>query len=268
MSTEPLLPPGDAPLDDASVDLLLSNMGTGMVLVGGQALGFWMSRFGIEADGGVAISNDGDALGEVTRAIALANAIHARVELPHRMSRTAIVAQLRLPAPDGRERNIDVLHKLYTVEGLRKSSVFTERVIRDSVEVEWRRGRRIRVMDPFDVLESRAQNAVGLIVDKGPHVLTQVRWAIAVASAALLRLAKDVGSQDRIGSRVQGIYTLAHSQVGRRLLTEHQVELLDAIDTRRLGKIVPQLQQQLDAVALARETRQHRREARTGPRRR
>jgi hypothetical protein len=28
-------------------------------------------------------------------------------------------------------------------------------------------------MDPFHVLESRAQNAVGLIADKGPHVLTQ-----------------------------------------------------------------------------------------------
>ena len=40
MTTQPLLAPDEAPLDDATVDLLLSHMGTGMVLVGGQALAF------------------------------------------------------------------------------------------------------------------------------------------------------------------------------------------------------------------------------------
>jgi len=255
MPTKPSLPANEAPLDEASVDLLLSNMGTEMVLVGGQALGFWMSRFEVEPVDGVAISNDGDALGEVKRAIDLALAINARVEMPHKLSRTAIVAQLRLPAPDGKERNIDVLHKLFTVEGLKRSSAFTRRVIKDSVEVEWRVGHRIRVMDPFDVLESRAQNAVGLIDEKGPHVLTQARWAIEVAAKALLRLAKDPESHERIGSRVQGIYTLARSQVGRRLLKEYQIELLDAIDTELLSQLAPQLQLQLDAVDLARAER-------------
>lgn len=237
-----------------------------MVLVGGQALGFWMSRFEIEANEGVAISNDGDALGGITRARELADAIHARLEMPHKMSRTAIVAQLRLPASDGKERNIDVLHKLYTVEGPKKSAIFTERVIKDSVEVEWRDGLRIRVMDPFDVLESRAQNAVGLIDDKGPHVLTQCRWAIQVASAALERLAKDPASQDRIGGKVQGIYKLAHSQAGRRLLKEHRVDLLDAIDTELLKHWAPQLGQQLDAVGEAREERRGKKSSSLGSR--
>ena len=67
MATQPVLPPDEAPLDEKTVDLFLSNMGTDMVLVGGQALAFWMSRFGIEQNG-VAISNDGDALGAVARA--------------------------------------------------------------------------------------------------------------------------------------------------------------------------------------------------------
>lgn len=259
MTTEPVLPPDEAPLDEAAVDLLLSNMGTDMVLVGGQALGFWMSRFEIEPDEGVAISNDGDALGEVNRARVLADAIHARVEMPHKMSRTSIVAQLRLPAHDGKERNIDVLHKLYTVEGLKESAIFTQRVIKNSVEVEWRDGLRIRVMDPFDVLESRVQNAVGLIDEKGPHVLTQARWAIQVASAALQRLANDPASQDRIGSRIQDIFKLAHSQVGRRLLKKHQIELLDAIDTDSLNRRAQQLQQQLDAVEEARAKRRGKR---------
>jgi len=265
MTTAPVLPPDEAPLDAAAVDLLLAHMGADLVLVGGQALGFWMSRFGIEPDDWVAISNDGDALGKVHRAKALADAIHARVELPHTMSRTAIVAQIRLPAPDGKERNIDVLHQLYTVDGLKKSAIFTERVIQGSVEIEWRDGVRIRVMDPFDVLESRAHNAVGLIDDKGPHVLTQARWAIQVAAAALQRLADDPASQERIGSRIQGSFTLAHSRVGRQLLKAHQIELLDAVDTGWLMGRAPHLHQQLDAVEQARGKRRGKKPSTTGP---
>ena len=55
MATSPALPFDEVPLDAATVDLLLSNMGGDMVLVGGQALAFWMDRYGISPDG-VAIS--------------------------------------------------------------------------------------------------------------------------------------------------------------------------------------------------------------------
>ncbi len=260
MATQPVLAAGDAPLDEQTVDLFLSNMGTDMVLVGGQALAFWMSRFGIKHDGMV-ISNDGDALGNAARAIELAQAIKARVELPEKMSRTAIVAQLRLPTPDGKERNIDVLHKLYTVAGLKKSSTFTKRVIEDSVEAQWQPGRFIRVMDPFDVLESRAQNAVGLFNLKGPHVVTQAAWAIQVAREALFRTAADAGSADRLGQKIQRIYTLARSQVGRRLFAEHQLELLDAVDVDALRSACPSHAKQLDAVEKAKKDRLRKRSA-------
>ncbi|MGJ7498251.1 hypothetical protein ACSFA8_24740 [Variovorax sp. RT4R15] len=260
MATQPILPADEAPLDEETVDLFLSNMGTDMVLVGGQALAFWMSRFGIEQDG-IAISNDGDALGKVARAIDLGQAMKARVELPEKTRRTAIVAQLRLPTPEGKERNIDVLHKLYTVAGLKKSSAFTKRVIEDSVEAEWRPGRFIRVMDPFDVLESRAQNAVGLFIEKGPHVVTQAAWAIQVAREALLRTAADSGSTDRLGNKIQRIYTLARSQVGRRLLAEHGIELLDAVDLDALRAASPSHEKQLDAVEKAKRERLRKRSA-------
>jgi hypothetical protein len=254
MTTKPRLPDDEAPLDPGTVDLLLSNIGTDMILVGGQALAFWMDRFGVDAHG-AAISNDGDALGELAKARALAAAIRARLVLPRKTARTAVVAQLRLRAADGKERNIDVLHLLYTVSGRRKSSDFTRQVVRDSVEVEWRKGMFIRVMDPFDVLESRAQNAVGLYDDKGPHVLTQVKWAIEVSKAALSKLSADPKSTERLGTKVQRIFTLARSQVGRRLCSEHRIELLDAIDVDALGRASPMLAQQLDAVQKARRHR-------------
>lgn len=226
-------------------------MGTDMVLVGGQALAFWMDRYGIAADQ-AAISNDGDALGPVARAHDIASTLKARLILPPKASRTSLVAQLRFPVAGGRERNIDVLHVLYTISGLRKSADFTRQVMQDSVEVEWRKGRFIRVMDPFDVLESRAQNAVGLLDEKGPHVLTQARWAIDVAKAALLRLAADPAASQRLGEKIQRVYKLSRSQVGKRLLQERGIELLDAIDVERLLHASPAHGRQLEAVRKAR----------------
>lgn len=252
MATQPVLPPGEAPLDARTIDLFLSNMGTDMVLVGGQALAFWMDRYGIAARE-AAISNDGDALGPVARAHDLALALKARLILPPKASRTSLVAQLRFPVAEGKERNIDVLHMLYTIGGLRKSSDFTKRVVQDSVEVEWRRGRFIRVMAPFDVLESRAQNAVGLLEEKGPHVLTQAKWAIEVARAALLKLAVHPSGKERVGEKIQRIYKLSRSQVGKRLREERGIDLLEAIDVERLLDAAPACSRQLDAVRKARQ---------------
>ena len=263
MATTPSLPADEEPLDARTVERLLSSMGTDMILVGGQALAFWMDRFGIDPRG-AAISNDGDALGELTAARALAAALKARLVVPPKTARTSIVAQLRLQAAGGMERNIDVLHLLYTISGLRKSSDFTRQVVRDSIQVEWRRGKFIRVMDPFDMLESRAQNAVGLYEDKGPHVLTQLRWAIEVAQAALLRLAADPASPGRLGSKVQRLFALARSQVGRRLWTEHGIDLLGAIDVDALSTAAPQLARQFTAVQKAIASR-HGASKRRGP---
>lgn len=254
MATQPALPPGEEPLDEKTIDRFLSKMGTDMVLVGGQALAFWMDRFGIPANR-AAISNDGDALGPVARAHDLAVALKARLVLPPKTARTSLVAQLRFPVAGGRERNIDVLHMLYTISGLKKSSDFTRKVVEDSVEVEWRKGKFIRVMDPFDVLESRAQNAVGLLEEKGPHVLTQARWAIEVAQAALLKIAGHPGTADRIGEKIQRIYKLSRSQVGKRLWQEHAIELLDAIDVERLLEAAPSCRRQLGAVQQAMQER-------------
>jgi hypothetical protein len=255
MATEPRLPPDEAPLDAHSIDLFLSNMGSEMVLVGGQALAFWMDRFDLRADGAV-ISNDGDALGKVARAHDIARAIQARLVQPDPSARTALVAQLRLPVTGGKERNIDILHLLYTVGGLKKSTAFTQKVIQDSVKVEWREGKFIRVMDPFDVLDSRVQNAAGLLDEKGPHVLTQASWAIDVARAALLKLAAAPQSTERLGQRIQGIYTLAHSQAGRRLLKDHGIEVLAAIDTGALQAASAAHARQLDKVRVAQAQRQ------------
>jgi hypothetical protein len=247
MTTSPALPPNEAPLDAATLDHFLSHMGEEMVLVGGQALAFWMERYGISPNEAT-ISNDGDVLGAIARAIELAGSLEANVLRPPKRALTSLVAQIQMPAGEGKVYNIDVLHKLFTVNSLEKSVEFTKRVIQDSVKVEWRHGKLIRVMDPFDVLESRVHNAVGLFEDKGDHVLTQAVWAIEVAKAVLLKLARQPEEGSRLGKKIQGIYQLANSQPGRRLLREHEIEVLDAIELDALRASTPSHDKQLEKV--------------------
>ena len=101
MRTAPKLPDDEAPFDEATLDAFLRSMSADMVLVGGQALAFWMNRYGIRSDG-AAISNDGDSLGNVRTARVLAQRLRATLVLPDAVALTSLVAQLRIPVAGGR----------------------------------------------------------------------------------------------------------------------------------------------------------------------
>lgn len=250
--TQPQLLSGEAPLDAATLDTFLRGMGTEMVLVGGQALAFWMNRYGVEARG-AAISNDGDVLGGLAHAQRIAQAMHAALIKPNERALTSLVAQIRVPVArktqhSGVVRNIDVLHVLFTVSGLRKSVEFTNAVWRESIEIEWKPGHRIRVMHPLHVLDSRVQNAVGLLGDKGPHVLTQAGWAIEVGRAAILRVLEHPDEDTRLGAMLRQVHGLARSRAGRQLQREHGIEALDAVPIADIRLKAPQHEPQLRAI--------------------
>lgn len=256
MPTAPRAPAGDATLSPTDIDRILRSVGEGPVLVGGQALAFWMDRYGLAPRGG-AITHDADLLGSAQDAQALALALRARLLLPDPERLTSLVAQIRLPAPDGQARNIDTLHLLYTIDGLRKSRTFTARVWRQAVRMRLADGSTLRVMAPLDVLESRAHNAVGLFEDKGPHVLTQLRWAMEVARIALDRLSgtRDGEADHHLGQALRRLHGLAASRVGRTLWTRHGVELLEVVVDRSLRRRCPACAPQLDRIRTLRAVR-------------
>lgn len=250
-STEPMLAEDEAPLDAATLDAFLQGMGTDMVLVGGQALAFWMDRYGI-ASTTASISNDGDALGPLECAQRIAANLRAALLTPDSNALTSLVAQIRIPAGSaGKVRNIDVLHLLFTVSGLRKSREFTQAVWRDSVEIEWKPGHRIRVMHPLHVLDARVQNAVGLLEAKGPHVVTQAIWAVDVAREAIRRVLQQPAENERLGAFIRQVYNLARSRAGRQLLRQHGIEVLDAIPLEEIRAAAPAHEPQLRAVERA-----------------
>lgn len=261
MATSPKLPPDEVLLTEAAVDRVLSNMGEDLILVGGQALHLWMRRFGISSQGAV-VSNDADFIGDLASADQLARRLNARLSKPPASALTALVAQVRIPATTDKFANIDVLHQLYTNSGQPKKTVeFTRRVVANAVRVRWANGLVIRVMEPFDVLESRIQNAVGFSADhqKGPHVLTQARWAIDVAKAALFQLAAgELEFQSRIGAKVQQIVRLARSAPGRRAWREFDIDVLDAVDADLLEAMIPACAPQMAIVRAMQEQRDRR----------
>jgi hypothetical protein len=247
-TTQPLLPAGEAPLDTATRNAFLSSMGPDMVLVGGQALAFWMDRYSLMPEAAV-VTTDGDALGELLQAQRLAKKLHADLLTPKAHERTSLVGQVRVPTRSHNNvHNIDVLHLLYTVSGLRKSADFTQAVWNKSVQIEWKPGQRIRVMHPLHVLDSRVQNAAGLLDSKGPHVVTQAIWAVDVAREAIRRVLHDPSASKGVGTMVRQVHTLARSRAGRQVLREHGVEVLDAVPADEIRLTTPAHEPQLRAI--------------------
>ena len=249
--TRPQLPSGEAPLTAQDVTLLLGAMPPQMVLVGGQALAFWMDYYGVRPGAGAEITSDGDVLGTIEEARLLAQQLGGKLRVPAPRALTALVAQVRLPLPsDARERNIDVLHKLYDLGGLRKSSDFTRRAVGRARVIQLESGIRFRVLHPMDLLASRVNNAAGLLDIKGRHVLTQLQWAIKVMQRALLGAAKS-GDITRIGAMMQEVQRLARASAGRALYRAHAIEVFDAIPAKALTRLRPDFEEQCRRMTLA-----------------
>lgn len=250
-ATRPLLPEDEAPLDAATLDAFLEGVGTDMVLVGGQALAFWMDRYGVTTTT-ASISNDGDVLGNLERARRIAVHLRAAMLTPQAATLTPLVSQIRIPTGSaGKVRNIDVLHLLFTVGGLRKSREFTQAVWRESVEIEWKPGHIIRVMHPLHVLDSRVQNAVGLLESKGPRVVTQAIWAVDVAREAIRRVLRQPNERERLGALIRQVHKLARSRAGRQIFRLHGIEVLDAVPIQEVRIAAPVHEPQLRAIERA-----------------
>jgi hypothetical protein len=241
MATSPQLPPDEVPLTDAEFERVFAKVGEDMVLIGDQAQQFWMLRFGIPTRG-LKFSNTAEFLGSAEEAGASADRLVIPLQKPSAPVPTALVAQLCVPLRKALFYNIDVLHQVHATSTPKKTVEFTQRVKRNAMTVKWTEDSYIRVMDPFDLLESRVQNAVGFASEqmKGAHVITQARWAIEVVKAALFLLASgDEEFTSRVGHKIQQIVRFARSSPGRRAWHELGIDVLDAIDADLIQAMAP-----------------------------
>lgn len=235
-----------------------------MVLVGGQAIAFWLDRFAIDTQG-LLVSQDGDVLGTLTQAQGIAKALSGTLIKPRQKSLTSLTAQIRFPRSHGKYSNIDFLHMLFTTRGLHNSVEFTGKVKQNSIEVQLHTGAKFQVMCPVDLLESRMHNALGLIDDKGPHVVTQLEWAVKILHCAFLAILsrqaereifetseveRTLGNQldVRIGKLVEQVFELGKRGAGKQVLSAYGIEVLDAIPCDAIEAQNPSTKQRLDIV--------------------
>jgi hypothetical protein len=165
------------------VDRVLRCAGDELVLIGGQALAFWMDRYGIaHGTRQPAISRDVDFFtADAANSAPLhrfAKAMYGQAQLVDRHTMSALVGSAVAPAEGDLIYNVDLLH---AVVGLDR-----EEILANAMDVRMRDGTRFRVMHPLDVLQSRNAN-LDRLREKQDHLgQQQFRLAIDVARAWLL----------------------------------------------------------------------------------
>lgn len=208
--TEAVLPPH-------LVARLLEEAGENVILVGGQALSYWVTYFSIEIPSiRNFISRDIDFLAkkasdfhEVKR---FAKILDGYPIFPTKHALTALIGQAVKEISDSEYFNIDVLHKIYSG---------TEGVRRRAVSVNFHE-KRLMVMHPFDVLASRLVNLHKLAAKQNEIGADQLRLSIDVARAYLAATASN--------ATMQFYASLAKGDAGKKVSERWGIHVADAID--------------------------------------
>lgn len=210
---------------------LAAAAGDEVVLIGGQALAFWVAHYGLSVPQGVvAISADSDWLtgsaadrGVVQR---FAQALQGGVQFPSERALTALVGQAYLDISDDEFINVDVM---FSVVGIDSSAVFKRSVVVDMSGVV------LRVMHPLDVLRSRLFNLHKHLEKQNTKGQMQLALAIDVGREFLRAEAKRLtGEASSVRSPIQPyvseIERLAIEDAGQKVAARYGLHVADAID--------------------------------------
>jgi len=236
---------------------LLEIVGDKAVLVGGQALAFWMERYDIDLDEAtssdssharlVPISYDSDFLGSAECVDEVARKMGGRTIIPRKTAITALVGSIEIDCNDDEYLNVDVIHRIVGM----KAAHVEERAL--DIEIG---NIHCRIMHPIDVLVSRVKNYHRLKDKQNENGLMQVACAMKVAKAYI----EDYASNPSIENgqkfalkMMEEIVSLAKGSAGRyaKLSGMNFLEALPAaaITLPKFHKIRwPQMQKEIEDV--------------------
>lgn len=212
----------EAPFPKELVKVILENAGDKIILVGGQALSFWIDYFELNWSSGFPfVSRDIDFLTQssVDSYVVnkFSNVIHGSSYFPSIHALTALVGQSVKEISDDEYLNIDILHKVLSgTEGVRLRAV--------SLLFN---GKPLRVMHPFDVLASRLINIYKLKDKQTTLGAEQLKSAIEVSRCELHRV---FDSGENIRPAFQFLVALAKSDAGKKISKRWGIHVADAID--------------------------------------
>lgn len=219
----------------ATIQKLLDAAGDQLVLVGGQALAFWVDWYGLshEQPSLPAISNDVDFLSPSAADKAsvqrLAGAIDGKPVYPHEKALTSLVGQAVVDVSAEEYVNVDVIFKVIGIKG--------ETVRQRAVKITPGRARPpFLVMHPLDVLRSRLANLYKLPDKQNDKGRMQLALAIGVGRAFLRNEAGRADATETATGRgplqafLSAIEKMAVEDAGRKVTERHGLHVADAID--------------------------------------
>lgn len=222
----------EIPISKEVLQLILSNAPSDAVLVGGQALVFWLEHFNIDANPDRVkyhfISRDVDFLGRREHVKALAKAISGVADYPSKKALTILCGQIFLVHKDDPKQfmNIDVIHRIGNMD----SNAVRRRSVEGTIL-----GNTFQVMHPLDVLVSRVENFRGIKDKQNEIGLRQVTLAIEVAKMYVFEA---VQRDENIALKaIETIATTAKSAAGT-YARKHGANIYDAIAPEHLARII------------------------------
>jgi len=199
----------EVPISKEVVHQLLSRIPQDLILVGGQALAFWIDHYLIDAalpsgEDEAYVSRDVDFLGTREHIALLAEIISGKTAYPPKKALTILCGQVFVIDKTAKTfMNIDVIHRI--------GNMSTEEVSRRAVSVSVE-GNSFLVMHPLDVLVSRVENYRGIADKRSTNGLRQIQLSIEVANQYLL---KTIERDEKIAlNAIEKIAEIARSAAG------------------------------------------------------
>ncbi len=213
------------PVPEADFERLLASAGKA-VLVGGQALAFWMKHYGVNASDApeAVVTKDVDFLGERRDAERLAAAVGGTVEFPETMSILAGVVRKRITAKT--EYEVDILWKV--------NGVSATEIRREAKEQALGSHARFLVMSPIECLVSRLENLRTIQDKQTPAGIWQARAAVQVARRYIEDILRNGAEKPAIRAATTILAAATH-QMGMSAYENYGIDVLEAVPLDRFS---------------------------------
>lgn len=228
---------------------LLHAASENVVLVGGQALSFWVNFYSIDLSSHHivgAISRDADFLGERKDVKHIAEGVSGKTIYPSERAMTVIAGQVVMRLDQNEYLNIDVIHRVVGID----ANAVRKRALPAEFD-----GVPFRVMHPLDVLKSRIENIATLQDKQTPEGITQAKLALQVANKFIKTIAGNVDGQKSALKAIEAIVNIAKSSAGCKCVREFGIDFFQAIPQNAIKDEQfhqirwPRLVQELDKCA-------------------
>lgn len=222
------------PVDERAISeeelLKLLRVSKDAVLIGGQALAFWVAYFGIGIPPGprAFISRDADFLGFAEHVKTFADAIGGRPGYPSKHELTALHGVVTKRTRRGERIGVDVLRSVVGIDsrGVKQRAMEVHHPSDPTL--------RFKVMNPVDCMVSRFENLRKLRDKQNEVGVWQGSISIAACRAYLEKLIA-LGDERQAMRAATRILRVAGTAPGLQVFRDYGLEPLDAIPIGRFA---------------------------------